>query len=91
MSTEHNDLDRTYSYPFCSWDIRLYLDSHPDDRQALRLYQTYQEHTDPCNYAAIPECFCGGGQGGLYSLIHWPWVDAPWPWEREANEQRGCV
>ncbi len=85
-----DDFDRTYAYPFAAWDIRLYLNSHPSDRQALRLYETYQANTDCCNYAAIPEVpRRQNGSSGLCSLIYWPWVNDPWPWDREANEQRG--
>ena len=89
MNEMMNSFERTYCYPFSAWDIRLYLNSHPDDRQALRLYETYQERCDPCNYAAVPLCFCA--KSGQYSLIRWPWVDDPWPWEREANTEGGRI
>lgn len=94
MNAERNAFNRKYAYSFAAWEIRLYLNSHPRDRQALRLYQTYQDQSPCCNYAAIPQYPRSGDSDdpdGMCSLIVWPWVDEPWPWEREANEQRGGV
>lgn len=63
---------------FAAWDLRLYLDAHPDDAQALSLFaQLAQEAEDP-NYATA---FLPGGTA-------WSWTDDPWPWEcRPCNVQ----
>ena len=63
---------------FAAWDMRLYLDTHPDDRQALNLFaQLAREAEDP-NYATA---FLTGG-------TEWTWTGEPWPWEcRPCNAQ----
>ena len=60
---------------FAAWDLRLYLDTHPDDAQARALFcQLAQEAEEPC-YATT---FLNGGPG-------WGWTDEPWPWECRDN------
>ncbi len=65
---------------FCSIDMLLYLDTHPDDREALEyfnqcteLYQsakrTYEKRFGQIN------AFSGG------PLESWDWNAAPMPWE----------
>lgn len=65
---------------FCSIDMLLYLDTHPDDREALEyfnqcteLYQsakrTYERRFGQIN------AFSGG------PLECWDWNAAPMPWE----------
>ena len=62
---------------FAVWEMRLYLDTHPDDQQALALFAQLCRQTNEPNYAAtfLPEC-CASA---------WGWVNDPWPWEYEAN------
>lgn len=60
---------------FSAWDLRLYLDTHPDDAEARALFgQMAQEAEEPC-YATT---FLSGGTG-------WGWTDEPWPWECRDN------
>ena len=61
---------------FSAWEVRLYLNTHPDDQTALQLYQQLCQQTTAPNYACtfVP---CTGSR--------WTWVDDPWPWEVCAN------
>ena len=60
---------------FSAWDLRLYLDTHPDDAEARALFaQLAREAEEPC-YATT---FLSGGPG-------WGWTDEPWPWECRGN------
>ena len=66
---------------FAAWDLRLYLDTHPDDEDAKALFRRLCEETDDPNYATtfLTEGCCDG---------QWRWHDQPWPWEcRPCNEQ----
>ena len=68
----------THAIPFAAWEMRLYLNTHPCDRNALALYHGYCEH-------------CPGGYGYLACALYgesrdscplcWNWVEGPWPWE----------
>lgn len=42
---------RDYSLPFAAWELRLYLNSHPNDRCALRLYYQLLENAPCATYA----------------------------------------
>jgi len=66
---------------FTAIDLNLYLDTHPDDQQALSLYnsivpqlrksiEAYEQHYGPLlNF-------------GMAASQHpWQWINSPWPWE----------
>lgn len=70
---------KSYALPFATWEVRLYLDTHPQDADALALYQRLcGESEGMCNYACLPMDGCGPSR--------WSWLDNPWPWEPEANQ-----
>lgn len=65
---------------FCAVDMMLYLDTHPDDEEALNYFnqctalynaakQSYQEQFGPLNAFSEQERFS------------WDWNTAPMPWE----------
>lgn len=59
---------------FVIWELRLYLDTHPRDEQALALFRRLCGRCGCRNYAnALIDCDgdCPG----------WRWTDDPWPWE----------
>ena len=57
---------------FAAWELRLYLNTHPCDQQALKLFHKLARQTCQPNYATTFAEDCGEG---------WRWTDAPWPWE----------
>ncbi len=59
---------------FATWDLRLYLDTHPDDEEAWALFHRLQQETADPNYATT---FLKDGGCGCA----WGWTDDPWPWE----------
>ena len=70
-------------------DMNLYLNTHPDDRDALAKYnemvlkakelrQQYEE-----NYGMLMA-------GTSQSKYPWQWAEDPWPWQSDFNfEMRG--
>ena len=47
-----NDNMKEYSLPFAAWELRLYLDTHPDDAEAFAKYKAICAAAgDKCNYA----------------------------------------
>lgn len=78
-----------YAYPFAQWDLRLYLDTHPDDREALAAFYAL------CG--EYPTDICCGMRGGTDAgsrekmCDRWHWIDGPWPWEYEANAIDGRI
>ena len=72
---------------FCAYDMLLYLDTHPDDAQALSYYnqcnelynsakKTYEERFEPLSAF------------GRQPLEDWDWNDGPMPWEGVNYEKR---
>jgi spore coat protein JB len=69
-----------YMLDFMAVDLQLFLNTHPENRDAIDLYnkvitnadkcRTYYEHTfGPfCSYRSV-------------ASPGWEWVSAPWPWE----------
>ena len=71
--------DALQTMGFSAWDVRLYLDTHPQDASALQMYRQFCSQMDTQNYAcAFVPC----------SSSHWAWVEDPWPWEYDANGRR---
>ena len=63
-------------------DLALYLDTHPNDRRAIRIHNQYSNELRTVSdeyqrkYGPLSiECPCN----------KWRWIDLPWPWERSAN------
>lgn len=71
---------------FAIQELALYLDTHPDDKDALTLYRQYQKlyhegmmlYTKDCG----PLSHAAAGEGQRYN-----WIDDPWPWEFAANKE----
>lgn len=65
-------------------DLRLYLDTHPDDGEALKLFNEYQNkrHALIADYTAKfgpIDSYYPDAQNG------WTWINEPMPWRMEAN------
>lgn len=62
------------------YDTVLYLDTHPDDTEALEYFhdmsnlrqQLVKEYSEMFGPLTI---------GSVSSTDRWTWVDHPWPWE----------
>ncbi len=71
---------------FAIQELALYLDTHRDDKEALELYQKYQQlythcreefkkRNGPMNHLCPSESPC------------YEWLDDPWPWEYSKNKE----
>ena len=65
---------------FAAWEMRLYLNTHPDDENALQMYQQLCRQMKSPSYACV---FAPCSSNGT-----WNWIQDPWPWELCANERR---
>lgn len=74
-------LKKIQELQFAAVDLNLFLDNHPNHKQALSDYNRFSEELSAlkkiyeakygplCNYGAAP------------SQYPWRWVEDPWPWE----------
>ncbi len=71
------------SQQFAAFDTQLYLDTHPDDKMAMMMFDGY---VDAYKKAAREyESQFGPLDSANATNGTWKWIDDPWPWEREAN------
>ena len=71
---------------FAIQELALYLDTHRNDREALELYQTYQQmyHEGVKKYTEK----CGPMNHRMETKSdQYQWLDDPWPWEYAANKE----
>ena len=55
----------SYALPFAAWELRLYLDTHPDDERALAAYKQLCAAQGGCTYACnTPDGHAGGNHAG---------------------------
>lgn len=81
-------LKKVTAASFALDDMRLYLDTHPFDKEAIAFYEKYiairkeaiaeyEKNIGPvCSYDVKGKngtCCCENDQ--------WAWVNEPWPWE----------
>lgn len=81
---EKNLLKIIYDTDFALIDLSLYLDTHPTDSEALRVYNDYIE----IRRAAINEYLEKVGPLTIYGVKdenYTSWITGPWPWERGAK------
>ncbi len=84
MKTRNQLLQVIRKYDFALYDLTLYLDTHTQCREALRLFQKYRA----LRKAAMEEYV--NRFGPLQAVQNenesqWDWVKTPSPWEKEAN------
>ncbi|MCL2054062.1 MAG: spore coat protein CotJB [Oscillospiraceae bacterium] len=71
-------------YDFYLLDLHLYLDTHPNDREALELFRQYNALRSEAG-RVYTERFGPLTAADAASGERFTWVDAPWPWERSAG------
>ena len=71
---------------FAVQELALYLDTHPEDEEALRLYRSYQNllHDGSMEFGEK----CGPINHGMpVNDKQYTWLNDPWPWEYAANKE----
>ncbi len=64
-------------------DLNLYLNTHPDDRDAINKYNAVVREA-----AAMRKEFesqYGPLSPQFESKVPWQWIDNPWPWQYQFN------
>ena len=74
-------LNQIMALNFAINDLALYLDTHPNDTDAIRMHCEYSEKqiAKAAEYQRL--------YGPLtinFMSNSWDWIDEPWPWERGA-------
>lgn len=87
MNCDNKALCELMALHFAITELGLYLDTHKDDREALRLYREYAALASEGKkrYEAI----YGPLQQQNLSRDRdsWSWIENPWPWEYEGGHK----
>lgn len=76
-----NPLQTVQELGFALVELNLYLDTHPDDANALTVFNDLATRyaTSRCNYEAQYGPLINFGTSGPASS--WAWAQEPWPWQ----------
>ena len=74
-------LYQVMQYRFALIELNLYLDTHPNDRKAIELYNKYSKIAKEMSqkYESMYGPLTLGGSD--LNENRWEWINSPWPWE----------
>lgn len=80
MDSKEMLLRKISTSQFAAWELHIYLDTHPNDKQAIESYKKYQARTKEyiTEYEKKFGPLC---QMDPLGDNRWEWVNSPWPWE----------
>lgn len=76
-------MKKIQTYDFYLVDLHLFLDSHPNCKEALEYFKKYKELSDAArdeyakNFGPIT-----ASQSLKCDKNAWAWIESPWPWEK---------
>lgn len=76
-------MEQLQAVDFVLVDLTLYLDTHPNDVEAIKQFNEYAQKSMELkqkieqSYGPLMQY----GKGYSYSNYPWNWKDAPWPWQ----------
>lgn len=80
MNEQQKMMEAVYANGFALDEARLYLNTHPKNREALEYYRRkaklYHEALNLYEQKYGPIRPENGAMGE-----HWAWAEGPWPWE----------
>mgnify|MGYP000182085173 FL=1 len=75
-------MDQIYLYSFAVDDAKLFLDTHPEDEDALAYFYEFSRMRNQ----ALKEYAKNFGPLTIDTVTdscsdNWDWIDSPWPWQ----------
>ena len=77
-------LTRLSAMQFAMLELRMFLDTHPDDEEAQELFNKYSEKYK----ALIKEFEANYGPLTLNGKNSDEWLENPWPWDADFNYEK---
>ena len=75
------ELEELQKVDFALVELSLYLDTHPNDLQAVRQFNQLAQRRAQIAYAFETKYGPLMQFGHSYSRFPWQWPDTPWPWQ----------
>ena len=83
MTEERLLRKRVYAARFACWELHLFLDTHPNHKEAAKRLEEYEARAAKLTKEYEDQF---GPMGELsQNTSRWAWVSDPWPWEKEGN------
>jgi len=74
-------LRKIMEYDFYAIDLNLYLDTHPTDRRAIRMFREAVEKSNSLK-KEYNKLYGPLTAADVMDNDYWTWIYGPWPWER---------
>ncbi|MBQ4866443.1 spore coat protein CotJB [Priestia megaterium] len=77
----YQDLEEIQAIDFALVELTLYLDTHPNDQQAMQQFNEYAQQAMQLKrnfetkYGPLQQ------YGNSYTDGNWSWGTSPWPWQ----------
>lgn len=71
---------------FTVHELNLFLNSHPDNRMALKYFRKYNDELKKMT-AMYEEAFGPLTAKSDTNCEEWIWINRPWPWENTCNQE----
>lgn len=84
MTEREKMLRKLSAAQFAAWELNIFLDTHPNNTEALASYKKYKRRADELAEEFVNR-FGPLQAGDVYGDTRFDWVNAPWPWELEGE------
>lgn len=85
MKEQQKALRKIRGIQFAIWELRIFLDTHPNDCNALKRLQAYETQLESA-VSQYEEAY-GPLNEDSATANRWAWVQEPWPWEMQREEE----
>ncbi len=83
-------LRKLSSAQFAAWEMHMYLDTHPGDRQAMQAMRKYERRASELR-EEFESCFGPLSPMDMYGDTRFEWIRDPWPWDGPNSHSLGEV
>lgn len=86
MSEKEKLLSKLRGVDFAMWELHIFLDTHPDDKDAMMLLNKYKKKRE----VLVTEYQSKYGPLNTLDVTtdnRWEWINSPWPWETSEGEE----
>ena len=84
-SERAKDLKTVQKYMFAAYDLQLFLDTHPNDSEALKMYSDVVKKAEDARADFEKRYGPLSAFSAAYDTQNWQWNENPWPWDNADN------
>lgn len=85
MNEQNALMRKIRSTDFAMWELHIFLDSHPDDADALALMNKYSIKRAAL-VAEYEKLYGPMDMRNVTTGNRWQWINNPWPWELQEED-----